>query len=326
MVSEEEQDKARTERETFETRCFRFTRGHSFDQPYSVTTTRMYEDCVLQSMRFPQKLWRIVNECETGAIRWGANGDTILLDYKRFQTEYLDTRRPIFKTSNITSFIRQLNLYGFRKVTYHGRDPACNSCNPHVHEFLHDNFRADRIDMLSKVCRKTGRKTRCSQHETAKNEEESPRSETNHVSRLKLCQVHLSNASYDIFIHNIIHTHMCGTIIIIIRKLALTETLEQITQEYRREHNQGKKLIITKDNTPKQIRNTQEDTVPVLYEIEFNNVSNQKPTIERNIKYSAYQFLPTKINTSFERKIITPPQCIALIDKRDLHFNIQNIH
>ncbi|KAG5312059.1 HSF5 protein, partial [Pseudoatta argentina] len=259
-------------------------------------TTRMYEDCVLQSMRFPQKLWRIVNECETGAIRWSANGDTILLNYKRFQTEYLDARRPIFKTSNITSFIRQLNLYGFRKVTYHGRDPACNSCNPHVHEFLHDNFRADRIDMLSKVCRKTGGKSRCSQHEAAKNEEESPRSETNRVSRLKLCQ------------------------------LALTETLEQITQEYRREHDQGKKLIITKDDTPKQIRNTREDTVPVLYEIEFNNVPNQKATIERNIKYSTYQFLPTKTNTSFERKIISPPQRIALIDKRGLHFNIQNIH
>lgn len=196
---EEEQDKTRTGRETFETRCFRFARGRSFDQPYPATTTRMYEDCVLQSMRFPQKLWRIVNECETRAIQWGANGDTILLNYKRFQTEYLDTHRPIFKTSNITSFIRQLNLYGFRKITCHGRDPACNSCNPHVHEFLHDNFRADRIDLLSKVCRKAGGKSRCSQHEAAKNEEESPRSETNRVSRLKLCQVYLSNASYDIF-------------------------------------------------------------------------------------------------------------------------------
>ncbi|XP_018317786.1 heat shock factor protein [Mycetomoellerius zeteki] len=256
----------------------------------------MYEDCVLQSMRFPQKLWRIVNECETRAIQWGANGDTILLNYKRFQTEYLDTHRPIFKTSNITSFIRQLNLYGFRKITCHGRDPACNSCNPHVHEFLHDNFRADRIDLLSKVCRKAGGKSRCSQHEAAKNEEESPRSETNRVSRLKLCQ------------------------------LALTETLEQIIQEYRREHDQGKKLIITKDNTPKQIRNTREDTVPVLYEIEFNNVRDQKPIIERNIRYSAYQFLPIKPNISSERKIILSPQRIALIDKRGLPFNIQNIH
>ncbi|KMR04776.1 heat shock transcription [Lasius niger] len=153
----------------------------------------MFEDCVLQSMRFPQKLWRIVNECQTGAIRWSVNGDTVLLDYKRFQTEYLDARRPIFKTSNITSFIRQLNLYGFRKVTSHSRDPICNSYNPYVHEFLHDYFRAERVDLLSRVCRKTGGKSKCLlQHETTKEAEENPRSQTNCVSRLKLCQVHAS--------------------------------------------------------------------------------------------------------------------------------------
>jgi len=76
-------------------------------------------------------------------------------------------------------------------------------------------------------------------------------------------------------VDNIIHTHICGTIIIIIRKLALTETLEQITQEYRREHNQGKKLIITKDNTLKQIRNTQEDTGTlnlITYQIISNHI------------------------------------------------------
>lgn len=151
------------------------------------------EHCVLQSMRFPQKLWRIVNECQTGAIQWSANGDTVLLDYKKFQTEYLDPRRPIFKTSNITSFIRQLNLYGFRKVTSHSRDPICNSYNPYVHEFLHENFRADRIDLLFKVCRKTGGKNKCLQQEITKNAEESPRLQTNYVSRLKRCQVHLPN-------------------------------------------------------------------------------------------------------------------------------------
>ncbi|EFN83280.1 Heat shock factor protein 5 [Harpegnathos saltator] len=151
----------------------------------------MYEDCVLQSMRFPQKLWKIVNECKTGAIRWGANGDTILLDYKRFQTEYLDAQRPIFKTTNITSFIRQLNLYGFRKVTYaHSRDPICNSHNPHVHEFLHDSFRTDRTDLLSKVCRKaSGSKGKCFQHDATKSAEDTPGLRINYVSRLKMCQV-----------------------------------------------------------------------------------------------------------------------------------------
>ncbi|XP_011703978.1 PREDICTED: heat shock factor protein-like [Wasmannia auropunctata] len=255
----------------------------------------MYEDCVLQSMRFPQKLWRIVNECKTGAIRWSAKGDSILLNYKRFQAEYLDARRPIFKTSNITSFIRQLNLYGFRKIMCHGRDLACNSCNPHLHEFQHENFRADRADLLSKVCRKAGGKVRgCLQHEAARDAEESPRSEANRVSRLKLCQ------------------------------LALTKTLEQIIQEYRREHDQEKKSIVIKDNTPKRIGNTQDDTVPVLYEIEFNNVPNRKPTIERSMKYST--FLSTKTDASSERKTISSPWRITTLDKRGLHFNIQNSH
>jgi len=166
--------------------CSIRARPRSFDQPFP--TTKMYNDCVLQSMRFPQKLWRIVNECKTGAIGWGANGDTILLDYEKFQAEYLDARRPIFKTSNMTSFIRQLNLYGFRKITCQSREnTTCNSCNLYVHEFLHDNFRADQMDLLSRVCRKTNGKSRCS-HETAKNAE-SPQSEANRVSRLKLCQV-----------------------------------------------------------------------------------------------------------------------------------------
>lgn len=145
---------------------------------------------MLQSMRFPQKLWRIVNKCESGAIRWGMYGDTILLDYRRFQAEYLDAKRPIFKTNNLASFIRQLNLYGFRKVTSRGRDPVnCNTYDPYVHEFLHDDFRIDRIDLLSKVCRKTGGKTRCAQYNIAKRISANLAIKTNCSSRLKQCQV-----------------------------------------------------------------------------------------------------------------------------------------
>jgi len=162
----------------------------------------MYEDCVLQSMRFPQKLWRIVNECETGAIRWGVYGDTILLDYRRFQAEYLDAQRPIFKTNNLASFIRQLNLYGFRKVTSRSRDPICNSCDPYVYEFLHDNFRINRIDLLSKVCRKTGGKSKCSQYNNTRNVNDNLRLKANCLPRLKQCQVCLCCARVYIFQYN----------------------------------------------------------------------------------------------------------------------------
>lgn len=257
----------------------------------------MFEDCVLQSMRFPQKLWRIVNECQTAAIRWGVNGDTVLLDYKRFQTEYLDARRPIFKTSNITSFIRQLNLYGFRKVTSHSRDPICNSYNPHVHEFLHDHFRADRVDLLFKVCRKASGngKTKCSQYETMKSAEENPRSQANSVSRLKLCQ------------------------------LALTETLEQIIQEYRQKQEERPIVAKKEDDILKRIRNSQNTginnhvrfSVPLLHEIELNDV--RKSTVKRNAKYSTL-----KISSS-KGKIMSLPWRIATTDKRDLHFNIPNV-
>ncbi|XP_034189353.2 heat shock transcription factor, X-linked [Osmia lignaria lignaria] len=173
----------------------------------------MYDDCIFLSLRFPQKLWRIVNECKSGAIRWSLNGNTILLDYKKFQEQYLDAGNSIFKTKNITSFIRQLNLYGFRKVTSHNRDPICNSHNPDVHEFLHENFRTGRPDLLSRVYRKTAGKVKHCHRVSLKNptEAEFLNKDSDHVSRL----------------------HMC--------RLALTKTLEQIALEYQKAHNHSTK-------------------------------------------------------------------------------------
>ncbi|CAK9829739.1 Heat shock transcription factor, X-linked member 4 [Anthophora retusa] len=172
----------------------------------------MYDDCIFLSLRFPQKLWRIVNECKSGAIRWSLNGNTILLDYKKFQEQYLDAGNSIFKTKNITSFIRQLNLYGFRKVTSHNRDPICNSHNPDVHEFLHENFRTGRPDLLSRVYRKTAGKLKRSQRVNVKSvtEQDFLSKDTDHVSRL----------------------HMC--------RLALTKALEQISREYQQAQNYTK--------------------------------------------------------------------------------------
>ena len=67
-----------------------------------------------KSAKFPRKLWDIINSCESGAISWSTDGESILVNYKQFQEEYLSANT--FKTDNIASFIRQLNLYGFRKV------------------------------------------------------------------------------------------------------------------------------------------------------------------------------------------------------------------
>ncbi|CAG4943992.1 unnamed protein product [Colias eurytheme] len=51
-------------------------------------------------------------------------------------------------------FVRQLNLYGFRKVTSHLQDPLCNSSNPYMHEYIHDYFQFGRPELLNKITRK----------------------------------------------------------------------------------------------------------------------------------------------------------------------------
>jgi len=73
-------------------------------------------------MSFPQKIWDLAHQEDTdGFFQWSSNGQWITIERELFEELYLrnpyqqHNKSPI-ATENWPSFVRQLNLYGFRKV------------------------------------------------------------------------------------------------------------------------------------------------------------------------------------------------------------------
>ncbi|XP_030648810.1 heat shock factor protein 5 [Chanos chanos] len=115
---------------------------------------------------FPAKLWRLVNDPKNRSIRWDTHGEGVIIDQQLFETELLSPAKPsrdtddLFKTTNFTSFIRQLNLYGFRKVI---QSPGCtdkradgNKVTDGIqHHFHNPNFKQNHPELLVNLKRLT---------------------------------------------------------------------------------------------------------------------------------------------------------------------------
>ncbi|KAM7295921.1 hypothetical protein ISCGN_021143, partial [Ixodes scapularis] len=107
-------------------------------------------------------------QCEKGKASaethsWSVDGKAVVIDYANFQSSYMYEQQEIFKTSNMRSFIRQLNLYGFRKVSPHDRVMAQyssstrgNTTSSGIHAFRNESFVRGRPDLLRRVTRKAG--------------------------------------------------------------------------------------------------------------------------------------------------------------------------
>ncbi|EKX32901.1 hypothetical protein GUITHDRAFT_43050, partial [Guillardia theta CCMP2712] len=75
-------------------------------------------------------------------IRWGEDGHTVLIANPHgFATKIIP---QYFKHSNLASFIRQLNVYGFHKTTQ----------DPDICEFAHTNFKRDEPALMQNIRRK----------------------------------------------------------------------------------------------------------------------------------------------------------------------------
>ncbi|XP_047660294.1 heat shock factor protein 5-like isoform X2 [Tachysurus fulvidraco] len=69
---------------------------------------------------FPSNLSHLVTDPQICSICWDDTGEGILICPEAFKAEVLSTankkKNKYFRTANFISFVRQLNLYGFRKV------------------------------------------------------------------------------------------------------------------------------------------------------------------------------------------------------------------
>ena len=83
------------------------------------------------------------------AIHWSVDGNSIIItDIEIFKKSILDSEGDMFKTRNFTSFVRQLNLYGFRKVPSNGKTHTTTNIT-----FEHVHFRRERPDLMHLVHR-----------------------------------------------------------------------------------------------------------------------------------------------------------------------------
>lgn len=101
---------------------------------------------------FLSKLWTLVEETHTNEfITWSQNGQSFLvLDEQRFAKEILP---KYFKHNNMASFVRQLNMYGFRKVVHIESGIVKQERDGPV-EFQHPYFKQGQDDLLENIKRK----------------------------------------------------------------------------------------------------------------------------------------------------------------------------
>lgn len=103
---------------------------------------------------FILKLWKMINDpqCDD-LISWAENGQSfIIIDPPRFSQEL----SKYFKHNNLSSFIRQLNMYGFRKVATienSGLHPGTDDLH-----FYHPDFIRDHPERLESIKRKLPQK------------------------------------------------------------------------------------------------------------------------------------------------------------------------
>eukprot|EP00600_Ochromonadales_sp_CCMP1393_P010104 CAMPEP_0174961030 /NCGR_PEP_ID=MMETSP0004_2-20121128/4020_1 /TAXON_ID=420556 /ORGANISM="Ochromonas sp., Strain CCMP1393" /LENGTH=583 /DNA_ID=CAMNT_0016209443 /DNA_START=176 /DNA_END=1927 /DNA_ORIENTATION=+ len=94
---------------------------------------------------FLRKAFAMVSSCPPELGGWSEKGDTVIIkDVKKFAEKIIPTA---YKHNNFSSFVRQLNFYGFRKIKSESMEHS------DWWEFRHPQFLRDQPNLLSEIKR-----------------------------------------------------------------------------------------------------------------------------------------------------------------------------
>jgi hypothetical protein len=109
------------------------------NQTVEVTTSQEFEFADL--IPFPQKLFALLAKEPPSIVTWIPTGNAFrILDGEKFQQEVIP---KYFKHTKFASFQRQLNLYGFRRVTKGDAQGA----------YVHPKFQAEKPELVAEIRR-----------------------------------------------------------------------------------------------------------------------------------------------------------------------------
>mmetsp|Transcript_40416 Transcript_40416/g.72854 ORF Transcript_40416/g.72854 Transcript_40416/m.72854 type:complete len:486 (-) Transcript_40416:378-1835(-) len=103
---------------------------------------------------FLQKAYHMIDTCDPKVCSWSEDGLTFIVkNTPLFETTIIP---QFFKHNKFSSFVRQLNFYGFRKVKFSNSlkiDHKLEAETAKFWRFRHDKFRRGRKDLLTEIKR-----------------------------------------------------------------------------------------------------------------------------------------------------------------------------
>ncbi|KAJ1540180.1 stress-responsive transcription factor hsf1, partial [Cladochytrium tenue] len=103
---------------------------------------------------FLNKLFNMVNDPTSDLIHWSDDGKSFIVE--RHEEFARDVLPRFFKHNNFSSFVRQLNMYGFHKVPHLQSGALLTDGENEMWEFANPHFQRNQPDLLCLVTRKKG--------------------------------------------------------------------------------------------------------------------------------------------------------------------------